>query len=121
MELDDEARRWGWALLGLARAVARLAMPADDQREYLRAAGVGRLADELALEFDDFVRMVGPLEEAGWIGPEQAALVRRIDGLLALMSGDGNAALWELAALEVAPEWGEVRALAKKFVFGLGT
>jgi len=37
--------------------------------------------------------MLDQLEEAGWIEPAQAALVRGIDGMLTMMSGQQNAAL----------------------------
>jgi hypothetical protein len=37
----------------LYRAVARLALPAEDQLAYLNTIGVGDLADELALDLND--------------------------------------------------------------------
>jgi len=118
-ELFDPLRL-SWVLSGLLRAVARLALAPDDQREYLRRIGTGGSADELALELDEFAGMLDQLAEAGWIPPAQATLVRRIDGMLTKMSGRQNAALWEPSALSTAPEWTEVRALAKELVFGIG-
>lgn len=101
----------------LVRAVARLALAPEDQREYLRRSGTGGSADELALELDDSVQMLDQLEESGFIDPAQAAIVRRIDGMLSMMSGARHAALWEPEALSTAPEWAEVREAAKDFLF----
>jgi hypothetical protein len=105
--------RFSWVLSGLLRAVARLALAPDDQREYLRRIGTGGSADELALEPEEFAERLGQLEEVGWIEPAQAALVRRIDGMLPMTSGQQNAALWEPAALSTALEGAEVRALPR--------
>ncbi|TDB80673.1 hypothetical protein [Micromonospora sp. KC721] len=104
-------------LCELTRVVARLALAADDQREYLRRIGTGGLADELALQLEAVVVLLEPLEEAGLVDPAQAALARRIDEMLDLMSGAQKAHLWEPEALSMAPEWVEVRALAKEFLF----
>ncbi|MEU8186690.1 hypothetical protein [Micromonospora carbonacea] len=104
-------------LCGLTRVVARLALTPDDQREYLRRAGSGSLADELALQLEAVVALLEPLEEADLVDPAQAALARRIDEMLDLMSGAEKAYLWEPEALSTAPEWVEVRALAKEFLF----
>jgi len=123
-EWDDEdffnPLRLAWILSGLLRAVARLALAPDDQREYLRRTGTGGSADELALELDYWARMLNQLEEAGWIPPSAADLVRRIDGTLDVMSDEHREELWEPSALSTAPEWAEVRALAKEVVFGIG-
>lgn len=43
--------------------------------------------------------LVEQLEEANWIDPAQAAVARRIDGLLDLTSGRESASLWEPEAL----------------------
>ncbi len=99
--------------------MARLALAPDDQREWLCRTGTGGSADELAIELGESALMLHQLEEAGWIGPAPAALVRRIDGLLAVMSNRHSAEVWEPEALSTAPDWAEVRAVAKEFVFGL--
>ncbi|TDB77558.1 hypothetical protein [Micromonospora sp. KC723] len=104
-------------LCGLTRVVARLALAPDDQREYLRRAGVGGSVDELALQLEAVVALLEPLEEAELVDPAQAELARRIDQMLDLMSGADKAYLWEPEALSTAPEWVEVRALAKEFLF----
>ncbi|MET8152548.1 hypothetical protein ACIBSW_16225 [Actinoplanes sp. NPDC049668] len=113
---DEECRRLAWALSQLLLAVARLALTPELQRDYLRRSGVGDSADELGLELDDAAHQVGELEDAGWITPERAAAVRRIDGMLSAMSDAPNAALWEPEALSAAPEWAEVRAAAGEFL-----
>lgn len=104
-------------LSGLVRVVARLALSPEDQREYLRRWGSAGLADPLAQELDDVAHLLDQLEEANWIDPAQAAMVRRIDGLLTTMSGAENAALWRPEALSTAPEWARVRAAAREFLF----
>ncbi|GHJ09743.1 hypothetical protein TPA0907_41100 [Micromonospora humidisoli] len=104
-------------LCGLTRVVARLALAPDEQREYLRRAGTGGLADELALQLEAVVTLLEPLEEANLVDPAQAALAHRIDQMLDMMSGADKAHLWEPEALSTAPEWVEVRALAKEFLF----
>jgi hypothetical protein len=113
---DDDSLRLAWALSQLLRAVARLALAPEVQRDYLRRSGVGGSADELALDLDDAARLLDELEGADWIEPERAAAVRRIDGMLNAMSGPPSAALWEPGALSAAPEWAEVRAAAQEFL-----
>ena len=94
----------------LRAAVVRLAWAADAQIEYLHGIGVGGLADELALEFDDAfaVHRACP-GSLGPAGPVLADLDRALDR----MSGEANARLWTGQALQSATEWREVRALAR--------
>lgn len=85
--LDDDSLRLAWALSQLVRAVARLALAPEVQRDHLRRLGVGGSADELALELDDTAQRLDELEGAGWIEPERAATIRRIDGMLTFVHG----------------------------------
>jgi hypothetical protein len=93
-------------LVPLTDAVRRLALSAPQQVEYLRSIGTAPSTDELALEFDDLRHLGHPADAA--------PLVERIDGLLEAMSGPGP--LWHVDALDVAPEWAELRLLAAELL-----
>ncbi|MDQ0369528.1 hypothetical protein [Catenuloplanes indicus] len=64
MDLDDP-RRLAWIHSTLIRAVARLALDAYAQRDYLDVIGTAGLADELALELGEAELLMDQLEEAG--------------------------------------------------------
>ena len=103
-------------LVRFLRATAMLAMPADCQEEWLHSLGLPgkpRFADELALEFDDGFRLLGQFVRAGWIGEPAAARLRKLDGLLADMSGAHNAELWTVDSLRTSPRWAAVRISAR--------
>jgi hypothetical protein len=90
-------------------SVQRLASPAEVQVAYIRdELGVGDMADELALEFDDAFRPVAPL--LGEI-PETRGLLsalRRVDSALEGLDDSD----WTADALRTSPRWAEVRRLA---------
>lgn len=92
------------ALGALNSAVERLAESAAWQRRRLAGLGVGPQVDELALEFDDRHRPLGPA--LGAASPEAAAAC----GFLSRALSD-HALGWTVDDLESAA-WMEVRRLA---------
>lgn len=93
----------GW-LLPLAASLQRLAAPASEQVEYLAALGVGDLADELALEFDDLYRpLAARLDE---FSPGLSLACQELDRRLASQHLG-----WTFTDLG-SPGWAEVRATA---------
>ena len=91
----------------LIAALERLAQPSADQRAYLTELRVSPSCDELALEFADALAGAQPQGDAGkWL--------TELDQLLESMSGAERASLWQLEALETAPEWAAVRHLASR-------
>ncbi|GIF04731.1 hypothetical protein Asi03nite_22690 [Actinoplanes siamensis] len=104
------------------RAVAVLALPAEAQ-----LAWVGQLlhqdiplADELALEFDDGLRLVPTFIERGWISASALPVLTELENQLRAMSGEQNASLWEPDAVTSRPEWHRVRVLARATLTQLG-
>jgi hypothetical protein len=94
----------------LLDAVKRLAAPADEQAAYLRRLGSYPALDELALEFDD---ALAPARCASGGSKAWQDGLRHIDAKLDSMSGEQNASLWDVDALD-GSEWAEVRDLARK-------
>jgi hypothetical protein len=107
--MTAEARQ----LTGLVRAVARLALPAQDQLAYLAAIGVSDLADELALDLDDGVQRLAGLG----LTPPEIDLIGALDKLLDLMSDSGDDDLWRASGLRTDERWARVRELARDFLF----
>jgi hypothetical protein len=103
-------------LVMLLKAVARLALPAEDQVAYLRRLGSWPSVDELALELDDVVELLGQFVASGWITEQDADAIRALDDLLGRMSGDQNEHLWTEHGLTTANEWEEVRKRARDIV-----
>lgn len=88
-----------------------LSWSADDQLAYLDGIGVPGLVDELALLFDDSMATVPALSEEGLLSAEANRALQKIDDALGRMSGpDGP---WDAESLATAPEWTEVRDLAR--------
>jgi hypothetical protein len=98
----------------LDNAVARLAMPPTEQVAYLASLGVGRLADELALEFDDAYQPVAPLLEELDAPEELRGDLKSLDR--ALTSDDIE---WPIAAVGESAAWAEIRYLAMRTVSAL--
>jgi hypothetical protein len=74
------------------------------------------VADELALEFDEYLRALED-ELPQLTAAEQ---IRALDSRLSAMSGPDHAALWTDDALRDAPEWVEVRAAAQAVLQAMG-
>lgn len=108
------------SLANLMRAVAVLALPASDQIAWLEGLGIGESnANELAIELGDGFLLVGQFVERRWLPVEVVDPLRALDSLLHSMSGPANSDLWETAALETAPAWGDARRLAKSVLLTL--
>ena len=102
------------SLANLVRAVAVLALPAEDQAAWVDSLGVGPVVDELALELGDGALLAQQFVDAGWLGADVLSPLRALDALLKDMSGPDNASLWETSALDSLPQWAEVRERAKE-------
>ena len=100
----------------LIKVIGVLALPAAGQTRCLELMGVAPLADELALELRDQVLLVDQFVESGYLASEEAEAIRRLDALLAGMSGPDNAALWTTDALATRSEWESVRSEAREFL-----
>ncbi|MFJ8579660.1 hypothetical protein [Micromonospora sp. NPDC093277] len=116
----EEHRTAARLFLGLVRATARLALPAEVQLDYLRKigakiGGVGNV-DELALEFDHVFGLLAEFEEMGWLTDVEAAVLREIDSRLTRMSDSRSDRVWSCEALHDDPSWSEVRFLAAQFL-----
>src|SRR5690606_23923257 len=64
-------------LVALLRAVARLALPCEEQIAYVRRLG-GSL-DELALEFNEGAALLDQFVAQGWLSTDDAEALRKID------------------------------------------
>lgn len=93
----------------LRKTLVHLGAEASFQIEYLTDLDVGPFADELALEFD------ASLDAArAHVFPDPLDLsLEKLDAALAVMSEEGRESLWSFDAIRTAPEWMEVRQLAR--------
>lgn len=98
-------------LASLVRAVAILALPAPDQLCWLESLGDAPSVDELALSLD--VRLAPQFVAVNWLPAAVLEPLLTLNALLDSMSGSQNEHLWNVAAVESAPRWSEVRAQAK--------
>lgn len=90
------------------RAVAVLALPADEQETWLRTLDpVHPPIDEIALEFDDGYRLVPQFLDRGWLPSKSAVPMAELDALVSRLSGPTGP--WNLKALRENPQWQEVR------------
>ena len=99
--------------MGLIKAVARLALPADGQLAYLRDLGVSPSIDELALELHDGVVLLPQFVANGWLAVVEATAIEALDESLLRLGEQNDGAWWTEAALVEAPEWEEVRIRAR--------
>lgn len=93
-------------LSDLSGAVARLAMPAREQIEYLEQLGTAPSVDELALEFDDLYLPVAARWRATGNRSELLGLLAQIDAALRAQNA------WTVDDLD-SKSWVEIRQLAK--------
>jgi hypothetical protein len=98
-------------------AVQALAQPANVQPTLFPSFVV--VADELALEFDHWMKVAGAEVGASW-SPVQRGAVTALDRLLAEMSGPGKPEFWLGEACLHHPIWSEVRQLASEVLFAFG-
>lgn len=99
------------------RAVARLALPASDQLAYLASIGVGDLADELALDLDDYK---ASLQADLGLTPGELGRLEAIDGLLVELTEASDESLWRTRGLVEDERWERIRQLAREFLFMQG-
>ncbi|MGD9723761.1 MAG: hypothetical protein AB7U76_21200 [Pirellulales bacterium] len=107
----------GLNLKQLELAVRIAALPAAEQIARLKGWAV---ADEIALDFDNWCRWA--LEGAGApeLTNEQRASLIALDHRFDQMSGEHNAELWTDHALRSRPEWAEVRRDAQTILRQMG-
>lgn len=98
----------------LVEAVKVLASEPAQQIEHLRAIGLPEGIDELALEYDAVASAADDMLQHRELDKNQYDSVKRLDGLLSLMSGKANSRHWTIEALLSAAEWKEVRIAAKR-------
>jgi hypothetical protein len=103
-------------LANFLRAIARLALPASTQIDYLRAIGAAPSADEMALEFNEGFVLVPQFVDAGWLSASDTEALRELHKILAEMSGSEQAELWTEDALRNASAWENVRTVAQGFL-----
>ncbi len=108
-----------WALAELSDTLKHLAAPASEQVAYLRKVGALPLVDELALEYDNVVRLVPELVQKGFISPRQAALMDAVSRKISEMSHRHEESLWLEDALHTREDWEEVRRLASNALSAL--
>lgn len=100
-------------LLELARSIARLALPAEDQIAYLAGIGVGDSADELALELDDALRIGRKLS----FSPTDLAVVTRLLAVLDDLTETRTEETWRATGLRTDPRWERARQVAREFLY----
>ncbi len=89
------------------------ALAADGQQALASQPDGCCKADELALDYDNFLgAYLGNVGDA--VGSLQNAALRRVDELLDVMSGEHNLELWTDDAVCRNPRWAEVRAAARE-------
>src|SRR5262245_23627157 len=96
-------------------ALQALAQPPDVQPTLFPDFVV--VADELALEFDNWYRAT--IWRDGFTTAQKSALAA-VDQFLAQMSDAKNSELWQIEALINRPEWQQVRQLAVEALQSLG-
>ena len=101
----------------LVHALQALAAPADVQ--IARFPDFVVRADELALDFDDALRLSLDCPQVE-LRPAQREALLKVDLHLTTMSGRENAHLWTEAALHERAEWAQVRELAAQALQELG-
>ncbi len=93
--------------------LANLAAEAPDQIRYLRSLGQVSV-DELALEFDEALRLAWIPLNAGTVTEEQLAGARLVDDMLDSFSGQANPEIWTEDGLDTGEEWKKLRLAAKE-------
>jgi hypothetical protein len=100
-----------WLRREVSRAVELLGSDAESQLTYLATLGSPGLADELAQELNDVLGAA--LAAPALLTAEQEGRLRVLDQQLDDMSRPEHENLWAEPAVRSAPEWREVRRLAR--------
>ena len=98
-------RRFMWAVQALALS------PRDQEELFPKFAEV---TDELALEHQQTQEEFLECSSSARLSPTQREAIAALDGQLEKMSGPDNERFWTVHSLENAPEWGDVRELARE-------
>lgn len=109
-------------LVQFIRSIAVLALPAEDQVQWLNSLGLpgkAAIVDEMAQEFGNGFLLLPQFVEQGWIPNATVKMLNELDSLLADMSGPEHENLWDISALEHAEEWAKVRRQATRILFAL--
>ena len=96
----------------LIKTLRLLTRSADKQVRYLVNLGIKGNVDELALEYDDVMRLAQDQLDLGQITRFQYDSMQRSDQKLDEMSSSDKAYLWTEKALYDDREWSEVRKMA---------
>ncbi|MEV4191431.1 hypothetical protein [Streptomyces toxytricini] len=96
----------------LIEALRVVAAPARVQTEWLEEHGV--VTDEIALGFDDALRVAEGLVEEGFLNRDSMPELRLIDSIFDEMSGDASTDRWTTAALSTDTGWSSARTLARQ-------
>jgi hypothetical protein len=103
------------SLLGeLKWSLQALALSPELQREQFPSFVC--LADELALEFDHSWKAAA---DSHAFTPDQRSILTQLDAFLGGISGREHAELWTDQALGDAPEWQQIRILAREALASL--
>ena len=94
------------------RAIAVLALDADGQIAWLASLGPVAI-DELALEFDDGIRLFPQFLDLGWLRADLEVALADIDRQLLDMSDASDKDLWSAKALATDTRWADLRLLAR--------
>lgn len=100
-------------LTELLRAVAVLALPASAQQDWLSSRGEHRVVDSLAIDIYETAEQAVELRDRRWIPEIATDRILDLNRTLNGMSGPSKSELWSHDALGVAPEWEQVRQLAR--------
>lgn len=101
----------------LVHALQLLALPAE--RQLARGPDFAAQAGELALDFDDALRLVRDCPQMELTDAQHAAL-GAVDALLSRMSDEVQPAPWTEQAVRGAPEWRALRHAAADALAALG-
>lgn len=99
----------------LKAVVFMLSQEPSLQEDYLRSLGGGITPDELALDFDDQIRIAVRLYNTGEITINAYSVLQKLNKKFNEFSGDPNESHWTIEALYNSSHWSDVRILATKF------
>lgn len=102
----------------LIEAVVVVAAPALDQVAWLDQYNVP--PDEIALGFDDALRLAGRLVDEGQLSREMLSSLQVIDEIFGEMSRDAGADRWTKGVLSTDAGWGLARELAREVLAAEG-
>ena len=108
------------SLARFVRSIAILALPARDQVDWLRSLGLGEpgFADELAMEFDDGMKLLWHFNGERWLSEETQELAKVIDRIMSEKSGSADQDFWRVDSLQ-SPIWQQVRELARAALYSV--